>query len=92
VRTEQYTVFTDTRPMSACRGPGYVEGTFALESAMDELARRLGMDPVALRVKNYSDRNQVIGQPYSAKELREAYERGAQIIRWQERKKEIQGA
>jgi xanthine dehydrogenase YagR molybdenum-binding subunit len=92
VRAEQYTVFTNTGPMSAFRGPGYVEGTFALESAMDELARRLGMDPVTLRMKNYSDRNQVTGQPYSTKGLQEAYERGAQIIHWQERKGETRGA
>jgi xanthine dehydrogenase YagR molybdenum-binding subunit len=51
VRTEQYAVFTNTGPLSAFRAPGYVEGTFALESLMDELAQELGMDPLELRLK-----------------------------------------
>ena len=91
VKTEQYTVFTHTGPMSAFRAPGYVEGAFALESLMDELAKRLGMDPVDLRLKNYSERDQVSGRPYSLKGLREAYERGAQRIGWGERRKGLKG-
>jgi CO/xanthine dehydrogenase Mo-binding subunit len=88
VKTEQYTVFTHTGPMSAFRGPGYAEGTFALESLMDELAKRLGMDPLDLRLKNYSDRDQVTARPYSMKGLREAYERGARQIEWRKRHQE----
>ena len=91
VRTEQCTVFTNTGPMSAFRGPGYVEGTFALESIMDELAQKLGMDPLALRMKNYSVHNQITGQPYSTKGLREAYERGAKEIGWANRSRETKG-
>jgi CO/xanthine dehydrogenase Mo-binding subunit len=85
VKTEQYTVFTHTGPMSAFRGPGYVEGTVALELLMDELAERLGMDPLDLRLKNYTDRDQVTGKPYSIQGLREAYEQGAELIRWRKR-------
>ena len=48
VKTERYTVFTNTGPLSAFRGPGYVEGTFALESIVDELAEKLSMDPLEL--------------------------------------------
>jgi CO/xanthine dehydrogenase Mo-binding subunit len=92
VKTEQYTVFTHTGPMSAFRGPGYVEGTFALESLMEELADRLGMDPLDLRLKNYSDCDQVAGRPYSAKGLREAYEHGAERIGWRERRKGRKGS
>jgi CO/xanthine dehydrogenase Mo-binding subunit len=91
VKTEQYTVLTHSGPMSAFRGPGYVEGTFALESLMDELARRLEMDPLDLRLKNYSEINQITGQPYSAKGLRQAYARGAEAIGWVGRKKGSQG-
>jgi xanthine dehydrogenase YagR molybdenum-binding subunit len=87
VRTEQYTVFTNTGPMSAFRGPGYAEGTFAVESLMDELAKKLGADPLDLRLKNYSEIDQVTGRPYSAKRLRDAYERGADLIHWRQRPK-----
>ncbi|OGP72250.1 MAG: hypothetical protein A2W09_05735 [Deltaproteobacteria bacterium RBG_16_50_11] len=82
VRTEQYTVFTNTGPMSAFRAPGYVEGTFALESLMDEVAKRLRTDPLELRLKNDTEVDQVSGRPYSTKGLREAYERGAEKIGW----------
>ncbi len=87
VKTEQYTVFTNTGPLSAFRGPGYVEGTFALESVMDELAAALGLDPLEVRLRNYAGNNQTTGLPYSTKRLREAYERGASLIGWKERKK-----
>jgi xanthine dehydrogenase YagR molybdenum-binding subunit len=85
VKTEQYTAFTHTGPMSAFRAPGYVEGTFALESLMDELAAQLGMDPLELRLKNYTNRDPMTGRPYSTKGLKEAYERGAREIGWDER-------
>jgi xanthine dehydrogenase YagR molybdenum-binding subunit len=82
VKTEQYNVFTNTGPLSAFRGPGYVEGTFALESIMDELAEKLAMDPLNLRLVNYADTNQTTGQPYTTKGLREAYEKGAREFGW----------
>jgi xanthine dehydrogenase YagR molybdenum-binding subunit len=91
VKTEQYLVFTNSGPLSAFRGPGYVEGTFALESVMDEMAKKLGMDPLSLRLKNYTDLNQTTGKPYSTKGLREAYTRGSQKIRWEDRAPEGQG-
>lgn len=82
LKTEQYTVFTNTGPLSAFRAPGYVEGTFALESLMDELAKELSMDPLELRLKNYTEIDQTTGRPYSTKGLREAYERGAKLFGW----------
>lgn len=82
LKTEQYTVFTNAGPLSAFRAPGYVEGTFALESAMDELAKELGIDPLELRLKNYTEVDQTTGRPYSTKGLREAYERGAKLCGW----------
>ncbi len=91
VKTEQVTVFTHTGPMSAFRAPGYAEGAFALESLMDELAKRLGMDPLDLRLKNYTDLDQVTGRPYSLKGLREAYQRGAEKIRWRKRHQDKKG-
>ncbi len=82
LKTEQYTVLTNTGPLSAFRAPGYVEGTFALESLMDELAQELGMDPLELRLKNYAEHDQTTGRPYSTKGLRECYERGAKLFGW----------
>ncbi|MBI3660261.1 xanthine dehydrogenase family protein molybdopterin-binding subunit [Candidatus Acetothermia bacterium] len=86
VKTIQYSVFTNTGPMAAFRAPGYVEGTFSFEQAIDMLAQKLHMDPLELRLKNYIDTNPMSGMPYSTKGLREAYERGAKLIGWRERK------
>lgn len=91
VKTEQYTVFTHSGPMSAFRAPGYTEGAFALESLLDELAQRLGMDPLDLRLKNYAESDQVTRKPYSVKGLREAYRRGAEKIGWHGRVKAQEG-
>ncbi len=85
VRTEEFSVFTNTGPMSAFRAPGYVEGTFALESLMDQLAEALNIDPLELRLKNYTERDQVSGRPYSTKGLKEAYQIGAEKIGWAKR-------
>ena len=82
VRTEDHVVFTNTGPFSAFRAPGYVEGTFALESAMDELAKRLDMDPLDLRLQNYTEVDPLTDRPYSTKGLRLAYEQGAERIKW----------
>jgi xanthine dehydrogenase YagR molybdenum-binding subunit len=67
------------------RAPGEAPGTYALEVAMDELAYKMGMDPVALRLVNYADKHPQTGQPWSEKHLKECYERGAQAIGWSQR-------
>jgi xanthine dehydrogenase YagR molybdenum-binding subunit len=67
------------------RGPGETSGSFALESAMDELAYALKMDPLALRLKNYADHDPENGKPWSSKYLRECYERGAKLFGWSKR-------
>ncbi len=85
VRAEDHVVFTNTGPFSAFRAPGYVEGTFALESAMDELAKKLGIDPLELRLKNYAEIDPLTDKPYSTKGLKLAYEQGARLIDWAER-------
>ena len=51
VLVEQYDVFTNAGPCAAFRAPGQVQGIFALEQTIDELAERIGMDPLALREK-----------------------------------------
>jgi CO/xanthine dehydrogenase Mo-binding subunit len=91
VRTEETAVYTNLAPARAFRGPGYTEGIFALESAMDELARRLNLDPLALRERNYVDYDQTTRQQYSSKPLDEAYRLGAAISTWEEPKPPASG-
>jgi xanthine dehydrogenase YagR molybdenum-binding subunit len=67
------------------RAPGGATGVYPLECAMDELAAALQMDPLALRLKNYSDRDQNEDKPYSSKELRECYRQGAEKFGWGKR-------
>lgn len=67
------------------RAPGEATGTFALESAMDELAIALAMDPIALRLKNYAERDAQSGKPFSSKSLRECYRVGAERFGWSRR-------
>ncbi|WP_133647022.1 xanthine dehydrogenase family protein molybdopterin-binding subunit [Paraburkholderia flava] len=67
------------------RAPGETTGSFALESAMDELAWALKMDPLALRLKNYADIEPQDNKPWSSKSLRECYERGAEKFGWSRR-------
>lgn len=67
------------------RAPGATIGVYALESAMDELAYATGVDPVQLRLTNYSDRNANEDKPYSSKELRQCYEQGAERFGWARR-------
>jgi CO/xanthine dehydrogenase Mo-binding subunit len=83
VRTEQVGVYTNTGPAVAFRAPGFVEGAFALESAVDELARALRMDPLDLRLRNYADRDQMRGRPYTSPDsLRHCYERASEAFGW----------
>src|SRR6266446_3421935 len=67
------------------RCPSAATGSFALESAMDELAVALKLDPVELRLRCYSDRDQNADKPYSSKKLRECYRQGAQAFGWERR-------
>jgi xanthine dehydrogenase YagR molybdenum-binding subunit len=70
------------------RAPGESTGTFALEIAMDELAYKLKMDPIELRLKNYAEKDPTSNKPFSSKHLRECYARGAEGFGWSERKPE----
>jgi xanthine dehydrogenase YagR molybdenum-binding subunit len=86
VRTEIVSVHTHTSPAAAFRAPGYVEATVALESAIEALADELGIDPLALRMRNHAPADQIQNRPYSCKYLREAYELGARAIGWERRR------
>ena len=67
------------------RAPGETTGSFALESAMDELAVALRMDPLALRLKNYAEADPQENKPWSGKSLRECYQVGAEKFGWSRR-------
>ena len=67
------------------RGPGAVPGLFALESAMDELAIRLSIDPLELRLKNDAERDEGRNLPFSSRHLKECYLTGAEKIGWKQR-------
>jgi xanthine dehydrogenase YagR molybdenum-binding subunit len=67
------------------RGPGESSGTFALESAIDELAYALDLDPIELRLRNHADADPESGHPFSSKWLRECYRKGAERFGWARR-------
>jgi xanthine dehydrogenase YagR molybdenum-binding subunit len=67
------------------RGPGETTGVYALESAMDELAYALNMDPLEFRLKNYAEKDPERNLPWSSKYLRECYEQGAAQFGWSKR-------
>ncbi|MGE3595814.1 MAG: xanthine dehydrogenase family protein molybdopterin-binding subunit, partial [Dehalococcoidia bacterium] len=83
LRTEQTPVYTNTGPAVAFRAPGFVEGAFAFESALDEVARALAIDPLELRLRNYTGEDQQKDLPYSTPDsLRLCYERAAAAFDW----------
>ncbi|WP_313024693.1 xanthine dehydrogenase family protein molybdopterin-binding subunit [Pseudomonas lopnurensis] len=67
------------------RAPGATIGVYALECAMDELAHEVGIDPLELRLRNYSEINGNQGKRYSSKELRACYRQGAERFGWSRR-------
>ncbi|HEX4552885.1 MAG TPA: xanthine dehydrogenase family protein molybdopterin-binding subunit, partial [Xanthobacteraceae bacterium] len=73
---------------SDMRAPSAATGVFALECAMDELAVALNLDPVELRLRCYSDREQHTDRPYSSKSLRDCYRQGAEAFGWEKRSPE----
>jgi xanthine dehydrogenase YagR molybdenum-binding subunit len=80
-------------PLDTCtpiwmRGPGEATGSFALESAMDELAYKLNLDPIEFRKRNYAEKDQEQNKPWSSKFLLECYEAGMERIGWKNRKNE----
>lgn len=81
----QRTIGTPT-PM---RGPGAVPGLFALESAMDELAIKLKMDPVQLRLAHDTKIDEEKNKPFSSRHYRECLEVGAQKFGWSRRTPEV---
>jgi xanthine dehydrogenase YagR molybdenum-binding subunit len=67
------------------RAPGEAPGSFAIECSMDDLAARLGVDPIEIRLRNYADHDYSTGQPWSSKSLKQCYARGAELFGWSKR-------
>src|SRR5581483_675907 len=83
VRTRTKGARLNLPPMKAFRAPGYVEGTFGLECLLDELAAKLGLDPLELRRRNHADVGPDGGREYSSKELLACYDLAAK--HWERR-------
>ena len=82
---DQRIVFLDTLANTAMRGPGPSVGSFALESAMDELAYELRLDPLELRRINEPTKDPTSGHPFSSRHFIEAFDGGAQQFGWQQK-------
>lgn len=82
IHVGQRVVTLDIPPCTQMRAPGQESGSFALETAMDELSVALGMDPIELRMRNYATVYPGRGVPYSSKHLDECYRVGAERFGW----------
>ncbi|MEV5126581.1 xanthine dehydrogenase family protein molybdopterin-binding subunit [Streptomyces decoyicus] len=67
------------------RAPGEAPGSFALESALDELAEKCGLDPIALRARNEPDAGPVSGLPFSSRKVLDCFQEGAHRFGWADR-------
>jgi xanthine dehydrogenase YagR molybdenum-binding subunit len=85
VRLDYKLVDLDVYSPMDMRAPGAAHGVHALEVAMDELSYALGMDPLQLRLKNYTDRDAAKDLPYSTKELMACYQQAAERFGWSKR-------
>jgi xanthine dehydrogenase YagR molybdenum-binding subunit len=68
------------------RGPGKAPGSFALESAIDELAYKLKIDPVEFRIKNEPAKDPSNGKPWSSRTVVDCLKKGAEVFGWSKRK------
>ncbi|MCC6590621.1 MAG: xanthine dehydrogenase family protein molybdopterin-binding subunit [Bryobacterales bacterium] len=92
VRVQERVAMTNAGPQRAFRAPGFPQCSWALEQMMDALAEKIGMDPVELRLKNYTavcqmDQN----KPYTSAGLRECLTEGSRAFRWDEARKREKG-
>jgi xanthine dehydrogenase YagR molybdenum-binding subunit len=79
----QHHIQLDVLANSYMRAPGEAVGTFAVESAMDELAHALGLDPIELRRRNVAKCDPISGIPHSQSALMDAFDQGAERFGWE---------
>ncbi len=85
LRTVHHAVTQDAAPGSFMRAPGEFTGMFALETALDEAAHAVGIDPVELRVRNEPAQDPETGKPWSTRNLVACLRAGAEQFGWSER-------
>jgi xanthine dehydrogenase YagR molybdenum-binding subunit len=85
MRSTYRVVPLDVHVPTPMRGPGYTSGAFALESAMDEMAHQLGLDPIEFRIRNEPDHDQSTGSPFSTRRLTDCLRQGAASFGWAQR-------
>lgn len=88
IRLDYAVAAIDTPAPGNMRAPGAATGMNLFEIAMDELAYAKEIDPLALRLANYSDTHGLTGLPYTSKALMAAYSEGAARFGWQNRRAE----
>jgi CO/xanthine dehydrogenase Mo-binding subunit len=93
VKTELTDVFINAGQARPFRAPGHPQGAWALEQMIDQLAEKIGMDPVALRLKNISTVSQTsrTNAPYTSTGLKACLEEGAKRFGWSEARKRPPG-
>ncbi|WP_419808069.1 xanthine dehydrogenase family protein molybdopterin-binding subunit [Sphingomonas sp.] len=85
VLLDQHTTDLNMVANTFMRAPGEAVGTFALESAVDELAEELGLDPIELRITNEPERDPTTDLPFSSRHIVQAWRDGAARFGWAER-------
>lgn len=81
-------VRVDTNPPGHMRAPHEHPGSYAFESAVDELSYALGMDPLELRLANDTERDVISGKPFTSRTLAACLTRGAELFGWGARRQE----
>lgn len=86
---EQHEVKLNIGTPTPMRGPGRTPALFGLESALDDLAIKLNIDPIEIRLRNYAEKDEGSNKPWSSKHLREAYQVGAEKFGWSRRNPKV---
>ena len=89
LRSVQHLVHKNIGTPTPMRGPGRTPSLFAIESALDELAVKLNIDPLEIRLRNYAETDEGKKQPFSSKHLRECYQVGAEKFGWSQRNAKV---
>jgi xanthine dehydrogenase YagR molybdenum-binding subunit len=92
VRTVSHNVYTHAGTQRPMRAPGHPQGSWALEQMLDELAHKIGIDPVELRLRNLTEISQARdGIPYTSTGFKDCLEEGAKEFGWKEARERPRG-
>ena len=90
VQRSIYPVYTNRTTSGNFRGPGDTQGFFGIQSMMDDVAYKMGIDPVEFALKNM--RRPTVESPFTNYTLDQCIEQGAELFDWKRRRKEIPGS